>query len=630
MPLNLFQSGISGLLGYQTALATVGHNIANAATEGYSRQRVEFAARPGDFLGPIAIGQGTEVSAIRRVYDQFVTGQVFRNASSLSRLDTFYKLAAGIDSMLGDPATTLSAGLQDFFESVHGVASDPASLPEREAMLAEAQAMIDRFRNVDRRISDLETEINTRLSGAIAEVNALSAAIADVNEQIAHSTASGAVPNDLLDQRDQLIRRLNEQIEVTTFVQDDGSVNVFAGNGLSLVHGFQSEQLGLVQSSHRAGRLEVAFLGNGAASVPVTGNFGGGIIGGALDFRREVLDPARNQVGRIALAFAQTFNTQHREGMDLNGQLGGDFFSIGAPVVRFGSANSGSANMNVQVSDLNALTGQDYLFTFDGASWSVRDAATDAPVSFTGTGTALDPFVVGGVSVEVTGTPAAGDSILVQPTAGAVEGMGLLVTDPAAIAAASPIRAEAALGNTGSATIDPGSVVDVTDPTLLDTVTIQFVDANNYSVNGGPPIPYTSGAPITVNGWSVQISGTPAAGDTFTVQSNAGGAGDNSNALALAGIQSQQLLDGATLTLESAYGSLVSQVGSETQQAAINRDAQSLLLEQAEQARFMVSGVNLDEEAANLLRFQQAYSAAAQVVKTADDVFQILLGAIDR
>jgi flagellar hook-associated protein 1 FlgK len=630
MPLNLFQTGISGLLGYQTALATVGHNISNAATEGYSRQRVEFTARPGDFLGRIVLGQGVEVSAIRRVYDMFITGQVFRNTASLSRLDTFYNMSAGVDGMLGDPATSLSAGLQDFFETVNGVASDPASLPAREAMLAQAQAMIDRFHNVDSRLGDLEQEINTRLSAAVSEVNALSAAIADVNEQISHNSASGAVPNDLLDQRDQLIRQLNDQIQVTTFVQDDGSVNVFAGNGLSLVHGFQSEQLGLVQNSHQSGRLDIAFLGNGSTSVAITGSLGGGIIGGALDFRREVLDPTRNQVGKIALAFAQSFNAQHREGMDLNGQLGGDFFSIGAPVVRPGSANSGSANMNVQVTDVGALTGQDYLFTFDGTNWSARDATTNAVVSFTGSGTALDPFVVGGISVEVTGTPDAGDSILVQPTAGVVSGLQLLVTDAAGIAAASPVRTEAALGNTGSATIDAGTIVDPADPDLLSTVTIQFIDANNYSVNGGPPIAYTSGAPITVNGWSVAISGTPAAGDTFTVQSNAGGTGDNSNALMLAGIQSQQLLDGATLTLDSAYGSLVSQVGSQTQQAAINRDATSLLLEQSEQARFAVSGVNLDEEAANLLRFQQAYSAAAQVVKTADDVFQILLGAIDR
>ena len=497
-------------------------------------------------------------------------------------------------------------------------------------MLAEAQATIDRFRNVYSRLADLEQEINTRLSTAIAEVNSLSAAIASVNEQIALHSASGAVPNDLLDQRDQLIRQLNEQIQVTTFVQDDGSVNVFAGNGLSLVHGFESENLGLVQNSHLSGRLDVAFLGNGATSVPITGGLGGGIIGGALDFRREVLDPTRNQVGKIALAFAQAFNAQHREGMDLLGELGGDFFSIGGPVVRPGSANSGTAGMNVQVTDVGALTGQDYLFTFDGAAWSARDPATGASVAFTGSGTALDPFVVGGLSFEVTGTPDPGDSILVQPTAGVVSGMQLLVTDPAAVAAASPIVTAAALANTGSAAIDAGTVVDPSDPNLLDAVSIQFVYANNYSVNGGPPIPYTSGAPITVNGWSVQITGTPAAGDTFTVQSNAGGVGDNSNALALAGIQSQQLLDGATLTLESAYGSLVSQVGSETQQAAINRDAQSLLLEQSEQARFNVSGVNLDEEAANLLRFQQAYAAAAQVIQAADEVFQILLGAVER
>jgi flagellar hook-associated protein 1 len=630
MPLNLFQTGVSGLLGYQTALATIGHNISNAATEGYSRQRVEFAARPGDNLGKIVIGNGVEVSAIRRVYDQFITGQVFRNTASFNRLDSFYNLSAEVDNMLGDPATSISSSMQDFFGGLQTLATDPSSLPSREVMLGQAQALVDRFRNVNSRLDDIEQEINSRLSTAVSQVNALSTAIASVNEQIAHASASGAVPNDLLDQRDQLIEQINQQVQVTTVTQDDGSVNVFAGNGLALVHGFQSEDLGLVQDENQSGRLNVAYLGNGTTPVAIKGGLGGGIIGGALDMRREVLDPTRSQVGRIALAFVQSFNAQHRAGMDLQGNLGGDFFSIGAPVARPSSGNTGSAAMNVQVSDLSGLTGQDYLFAFDGANWSARDAATSAPVTLSGSGTAADPFIVDGISVEVSGVPAAGDNFLVQPTAGAVNGLQLLVHDPAQIAAAAPIRTDAALANTGSATIDAGTVLDPTDPNLLSTATIQFIDASTYTVNGGPPQAYTSGAPITVNGWSVQISGTPDAGDSFSVQSNAGGTGDNRNALALAGIQTQKLLDGATQTLDSAYGSVVAQVGSQTQQAALNRDAQQLLLDQSQQSRASVSGVNLDEEAANLLRYQQAYSAAAQVVKVADDVFQVLLGAIGR
>lgn len=631
MPLNLFQTGISGLLGYQTALSTIGHNISNAATEGFSRQRVEFAARPGEHVGSIFIGSGTEVSAIRRVYNQFLTGQVFGNTAQVGRLQAFLDLSSQVDNLIGDPITSLSTGMQSFFESLQAVASDPASLPARQAMLGEADALVERFRNLDSRLDEMEQQVNSQLTSAVSNVNSLTEAIANINEQIAHSSASGASPNDLLDQRDELIRQLNEQVQVTTVAQDDGSLNVFMGNGQALVHGFVSEELGLVHDPYQSVRLQLAFVGSGSSpAVPISGGLGGGTIGGALDFRSDVLDPTRSQVGRMAVAFVQTFNAQHHAGMDLNGQLGGDFFSIGAPTAGPSANNTGTAALDVQVSDVGGLTGQNYLFEFDGANWSARDAATGAPVTLTGSGTALDPFVVDGMSIVVSGVADAGDSFLVQPTASAVSGMDLLVTDPAAIAAASPIRTDAALANTGSATIDAGTVVDPADPNLLDTVTIQFVDANNYSVNGGPSQPYTSGAPITVNGWSVQITGTPAANDTFTVQSNAGGTGDNRNALALAGIQTQKLLDGASQTLESGYGSLVAQVGGETQNASINLDAQSQMLQQAEQARSAVSGVNLDEEAANLLRFQQAYAAAAQVIKAADEVFQVLLGAIGR
>jgi flagellar hook-associated protein 1 len=630
MSFNMFQTGVSGLLGFQTALSTVGHNISNAATEGYSRQRTEFSARPGDFMGRIFIGNGTEVSAIRRVFDQFLTGQVFRNTASLSRLDTFYNLSSQIDNLLGDPGTSISSGLQSFYASVQTLSSDPASLPAREAMLADANALIERFRNVDMRLNDLEAEVNSRLGAAVSEINALTSSIASVNEQISHTSASGAVPNDLLDQRDELLRQLNEQIEVSTVTQDDGSVNVFIGNGLPLVHGFQAEKLGLAQNEHLSVRQDITYVGAGGVPVPVGGDLGGGIVGGALDFRREVLDPTRSSIGRVALGFAQTFNAQHREGMDLLGELGGDFFSVGAPLTLPSSSNTGAATMTSRIADLGALTGQEYVFAFDGSAWSVHDAATNAAVAFTGSGTPADPFVVGGVAVEVSGAAAAGDTFLVQPTAGVIDGMSVLVTDPSRIAAAAPITTEAALSNTGSATIDAGIVLDPANPDLLDTVTIEFVDANNYSVNGGPPIPYTSGDPIDVNGWSVHIEGVPAAGDTFTVKSNAGATGDNRNALLLAGLQSEKILEGASLTLEAAYGTLVAQVGGETQQAALTRDAQALLLEQSEQSRFAVAGVNLDEEAANLLRFQQAYSAAAQVVRTADEVFDILLGAIGR
>ncbi len=630
MPLNLFSTGVSGLLGFQTALSTVGHNISNAATDGYSRQRVDFSARPGQHMGGIFIGTGVEVSAIQRVYDQFIMGQVFGNTASYNGLQTFYNLSSQVDNMLGDPTTSISTGLQSFFDSVNAVATDPASLPARDAMLGQAEAVVERFRNINSQLDSMEAEVNSRLETAVSQVNSLSSAIAKLNEQIAHTSASGAAPNDLLDQRDALLQQLNEQIQVSTVTQDDGSINVFIGNGQSIVHGFDSEDLGVVHDAHQSGRLDLTYLGNGTSAVPITGSLGGGIIGGALDFRHDVLDPTRNEIGKIALGFVQTFNEQHHAGMDLNGNLGGDFFSVGGAQALPGASNTSGAGMNVQITDLGALTGQDYMFTFDGSAWSARDPATNLPVTFTGTGTALDPFVIDGVSIEVTGAPAAGDSFLVQPTAGVVGGMQLLITDPAQIAAAAPIRTEASLTNTGSASIDAGTVLDPTDPNLLSTVTIAFVDANNYSINGGPPQAYTSGAPIDVNGWRVQISGTPDAGDTFTVESNSGGTGDNRNALALAGVQTMKVLDGATLTLEAAYGGLVANVGGETQNAGLNADAQALMLQQAEQARASVSGVNLDEEAANLLRFQQAYSAAAQVVKTADEVFQILLGAIDR
>jgi flagellar hook-associated protein 1 FlgK len=349
-----------------------------------------------------------------------------------------------------------------------------------------------------------------------------------------------------------------------------------------------------------------------------------------LDFRSEQLDPAHNALGRIAAALTDVVNTQHREGMDLSGALGGDFFAVGGAEVLDNSLNSGSGTVAATRANVGALTGRDYILEMTGGGWELRDSLTGAAVPMTGTGTAADPFVADGLEIEVGGAADVGDTFLIRPTRGAVVNMNVLVSDASRIAAAVPIRTGADAGNSGSGSISAGEVLDSTNAQLRTSVTIEFTSANTYSINGAGSFPYAAGDDIDVNGWRVQISGAPAVGDTFTVSDNTSGTGDNRNALLLADALKSPVLNGGTTSLSSAVGEFVGGVGVATRQAQINRDAQSIVYEESLAAKEAVSGVNLDEEAANLLKYQQAYQAAAQLIRVADTMFQTLLAATGR
>ncbi|MDH3645491.1 MAG: flagellar hook-associated protein FlgK [Gammaproteobacteria bacterium] len=621
---DFLNTGVSGLIAFQRALATTSHNIANANTVGFSRQQALLTARPA--RGTALSGLGTEVSSVRRIYDQYLVGQVQTNTSAFNRLQSFHSLAAQVDNLLAGGGTSVGTMLQDFFNALDTVADDPAGLITREAFLGQARALTQRFTQAESRLNALDRDVNNRVSNSVSEINALAESIAQINGQIVASSSGSQVSSDLLDQRDNLLTQLNGHVAVTTVQQDDGATNVFIANGLILVRGSSAESLGTTQNEYEPTRVGVRFQ-NG---TEITSRISGGEIGGALDFRREVLDPARNALGRLAHGITETLNAQHREGLDLTGLQGGDLFAVGSPVSLASAFNSGAAAVTTSIDDITTLTTDDYVLRYDGAVWSLENSETGVAVPMTGTGTPADPFRVNGIAIEVGAGAAAGDRYLIRPNSNAAAGMDLLVSDPAKIAAAAAIIATTSTANAGNAQVSVGQVIDSSHPNLLNTVNIVFTDPNNYMIGGTGPFPYTSGDPIDFNGWRVEISGTPQAGDTFAVSTNTAGSADNRNALLLSDLQSLRMLDNGTSSLGDSFGTLVASVGTVTQHAAINRDAQQILLTDSEQARLTISGVNLDEEAANLLRFEQAYQAAAQVISVADQLFQTLIGAVAR
>jgi len=626
---DLLRIGLSGLIAFQRAIATTGHNVANVNTDGYSRQLTDFGARPPQGTGGGFAGNGVDVTTVRRMFDQFAVNNL-RTANSNSGLAGSVATFAGqVDGILGDPATGIASGLQDFFNAWQDVANNPASTATRQVLVSQAQTLASRFADASTRLENVSTELNGRIRADVAQINDIAASLAKINGDIVQAAGSfgGQPPNDLLDKRDALVTKLSQFTNVTTTVENDGAVNVFIGNGQPLVLRNKALSLGTVPNANDASNLDVLYTGAGGSTI-ITPALTGGELGGFFKIRDQLLDPARDQLGLVAIGLAQTVNSQQAAGLDLQGQLGSAFFSVAGPQVLTRSGNTGTATVAATVSNLGALTGDEYDLRYDGTNYSLLRVSDGSSVALSGAGTVASPLVADGISIVVSGANVAGNVFRIQPTRLGAQSLTAIISDPRGVAAASAIRTSATIANAGGATISQGEVLDATNANLLTTATIQFVTATTYSVNGGVPVAYTSGGNIDVNGWRVQITGAPAIGDTFSVQANTGGIGDNRNALLAAGIQTRGVLAGGTASLSDVFGGLVGTVGTQTQQANVNRDAQSTIAAQAQTAVQSASGVNLDEEAADLVRWQQAYQAAAQTIVVAKTIFDTLIAAV--
>ncbi|WP_454258313.1 flagellar hook-associated protein FlgK [Pseudoxanthomonas mexicana] len=624
---NLLATGSSALIAFQRALSTVGHNVANINTPGYSRQRVELEARDATYFGYGYQGNGVQIVDVRRMADSLATSRLLDSGGELARLQQLSTLSSRLDQLFSEKATGISAPWSSFFDSVNALSSNAAGSADRESVLAQANALVTRFRQIDQHLDGLDTEVNAGLTAATGEVNRLAKEIAQLNGQIGGSSSPSG---DLLDRRDQLISELVAFTGGNAATQDGGLVNVFSAGGQPLVVGATASTLVTVPDPYRPERLQVALETNGQR-VTLDKRALGGQIGGLVEFRTTVLDPAMAELGRIATSLAQTFNEGHRAGMDQYGQMGADFFTLPAPRLSSNANNTGNASLTTSVGNVAGLNAQNVLLRFDGAAWVATHPDTGASIPMTGTGTAADPLVVNGIEVVLaSGTPAANDRFLLQPTAGAAGNLDVAITDPGRIAAATPVKATTDLANTGSGKLSGLKVTDAANAALLAPADIEFIDATQYTINGTGPFVYTPGQTIAYNGWSVVLDGAPAAGDTFSVGPTGANSSDNGNAKLLSNLDDARVLNGGTLTLNGAIGGLTTQVGSAARQADYSAQAQQVIHDQAQAARDAVSGVNLDEEAADLMRLQQAYQAASQIIATADTLFQSLLAATRR
>ncbi len=543
MTMGILGTAVSGLKAFQRSLETTSQNISNVNTEGYSRQRVELATKPSQYTGSGYVGNGVNVANITRSYDQFVTNQVRSSLATFGEMDEFHKLASQVDNILADETTGMAPALKTFFNAANDVASDPASVPARQVLISEANLVSEQFKSINARFSELREGVNKSLALTVKDINTLAEGIADLNKRIVADTGrtSGKqLPNDLMDERDVLIAKVAEKVDVSIVPQSDGSLSVFIGKGQPLVLSDTTTTLSLAGSEKDPAYLNI-FIDGQNASREITG----GELKGMLRFRDEVLDPAQQQLGLVATGLAVEFNTIHKTGFDLDGNAGTDLFDFGVTPIetrKLGTA-AGTVTANFQAS-VAALSASDYQLDYNGTDYTLTRLSDNSTTAFTagGTTTITGP----GFDISTNGL-VAGSSFFIRPTFNAAKNIDAVISDPRKIAASE------------TATTIPG---------------------------------------------------------------------DNKVALKFAGLENQTTLNSGTETIADSYGQLISDVGSLTHTANVSRSAQETLLNQAQAARENIAGVNLDEEAANLIKFQNSYQAAAQAVAVASSLFDTLIGAV--
>ena len=629
---DLLATSVSGLLAFQQALDVTSNNIANVNTPGYSAETANLAEAPGQFTGAGYIGGGVDVASVTRAYTQQLAQQANTSQSSYSSYHTLATQAQQIDNMLSASSTGLSASLQSFVNALQTVSTSPTSTSARQALLSQGQALAQQLQSYNAQIGQYGTQLEAQVGTDVTQINSLAGNIASLNQQIAAGSTSGQTPNQMLDQLDNLVNQLSQYVSVQTVTQSNGTVNVFIGSGQALISGGNAAQLTTLQNAYNPTQLDVG-LKTSSGITNLTQQMTGGELGGLLSARSQILEPTQNQLGQISVAVATLVNEQQQCGMTLTGTPGQAMFAVGGVQVLPDSGNSGNAAVTVTRTSLSQLTADNYQLQYSGGTWQLTDASTGQSVTMTGNGTSGTPFQAAGLSIVVSGTPAANDSFLIQPTAAATAGLSMQLTSPAQIAAASRVQAVAGTGNTGTGTIGSASV---TDPSTYGsgTYTVSFASPTQYTVtnSSGTSVAsgtYSGGSPISFNGQQLTLTGSPATGDTFTVSPNSSAnTGDNSNILAMIDRLSASTLNGGTTSVSGAANNLVGQIGVLTQQAQNNASAQHTVNQDATTALSNADGVNLDQQAANVLQYQQAYQAMAQIITASHQMFDSLIQAM--
>lgn len=675
---SLINIGMSGLGAAQSGMYTLGNNIANADVESYSRQQNVQKTKGGQQVGQVFIGSGTTLADVRRVYNAFLENQLRSTTSLSSDATSYLNQITPLDTALSSSDTGITAALKSFFSAMQDAAAKPSEDASRQLLLTSAQSLAKRFNTLSAQLNQQNSDINANMASIADKVNALTQSIADLNGQISKMTAVNGQPNDLLDQRDGAVRELSALIGADVVEQKNGNYDIYLKNGQALVLGNTTQTIGVQPSATDPTRMSL-ILNRGSTKMDITSTTTGGELGGLIRYRKDTLDPALNELGRVALVVADAINSQLAQGIDKNGDFGatlfGDINSAAAisqrSVAKTGNS-AGSGNLDVTIKDTGKLSTSDYQVTFTSATgYSVRKLPEGTDMgSFDLTDT--PPPVIDGFTLSLNGGGlSAGDSFKITPTRNAAAGIDTVLTDPKRLALASPLTATSGSGNKGTGVITQPTLtseMDIYDaaqrsqlqtglkystPVKLvfgdDTSSPQaykMYDAKGTEIGSGTivpgqenklqlSVPMVDGSGNSLGGnftFEMSVSGAPKNGDSYTVALSGAGSADNRNALSVIDLQTKSTLEvganGKGISFTDAYAKLVSNVGGKAGQAQMDSDATTALHASAVESRNGLSGVSIDEETGNLVKFQQYYTASSQIIKAAQETFATLINSL--
>ncbi len=635
------QIGTSALLAFQRGLSTTGHNISNASTEGFSRQSVQLGTNQPRLIDGAWLGTGVSMQSIERSYSAFLTKDFQVASSALGQFEASSKMAARLDNLMADQERGLSAQLERFFNAFQDVSNNPTAIPERQVLIGESEALAEQFHYLDQAFSALNAQVSDQLATYVDEINQHAESIAALNDAISYARSiskEGSEPNDLLDERDRVLLQLSKLVGVSTIEQGEGVVNVLIGNGQPLVIGDSVEKLSLEVGEFDPLQPRLTYQRSNGTSTDITQYLTGGSIQGLVDFRDNMLESSRQQLGLLASGISAVINGQHRLGVDLDGELGEDFFKpLDAEVVK-SIDNFSAVQATAAITDISLVQPTNYKATFNGSVWELKNLKT-GEVSV-----GTEVISVDGLEVTFTEDAFVGDSFLIRPNFRAANNFEVVLRSPADIAAASPLKFSENLANRGTAGVDALVVSSRENLPLTDPFTLTF-DENGggagvpgYIVAGGPGgfLPYDPESDFAGKSFeldagfgdaSIRLTGKPESGDVITIERNTEGTGDNRNVLSMIDLQTEDSLLDSSISIQDLFAISVADVGIRTRQSQLSLETQQVLTRQTEDAFKSKSGVNLDEEAANLMRYQQAYAAAAKVITVADEMFDILLSS---
>ncbi|WP_260955468.1 flagellar hook-associated protein FlgK [Pseudomonas citri] len=688
--MSLLNIGMSGLSASQTALVTTGNNISNVDTAGYSRQQTVQTTKASNLYGNVFIGSGTTLADVRRVYNSYLEAQLKTTTSLNSDATAYQGQITPLDSLLSDSGTGLNGALTKFFASVQNVNAKPGDDASRQLLLSDAQALSNRFNSIASQLTAQNENINGNLANMADQINKLASTVAQLNRKIADVANAGGEPNDLLDSRNEAVLQLST-LTGTQVVERGSNLDIYLGSGQPLVMGNTVNTLEAVPSKTDPSRMGIQ-LNTGSSSLDLTSVLSGGEIGGLLRYRSTVLDPAMNELGRVALVVADQMNTVQASGIDMNGAFGSNLFTninsaeqMSQRSIAALNNSAGSGNFNVSIEDTGQLNISDYKVTFTSASdYSVVRLSDGTSQGSFNTATTPAPTIDGFSMTFGGGGAVAGDSFKITPTRNAASSIKTEMTDSKRLAIAAPLGAAIVPGGSGTLTIPASGQPSMT--TQLDiydeaTTTIiqngiktsmpvkvvfgatsadgtsqayQLLDAKGGTISSGTikpgqsntlsltvPLKDASGNPImdasvppvqrTVT-FDMSIAGAPSNGAAIDVSVSQPGSLDNRNGTVLAGLQTAKTVDTSSsskgISLNDAYGKLVEGVGAKAAQGKLDSAATGAIFNNAKTARDSLSGVDLDEETGNLVKYQQYYTASSQIIKAAQEIFSTLINSL--